>query len=134
MSRTHRFKVDKLIRDKLPEMMRESGIEVFERIMEEDEYVKRLKDKLLEEAKEVISANHPKEIREELADLLEVMMALARVNEIEFADVAQTADQKRLEKGGFEKRIYNTFVAIESGHPSLDYYRARPDQYPEVTS
>lgn len=63
MIQTHRFKVDKLIRDKLPQIMRSSGIQVFERVMEKDEYLKRLKDKLLEEAKEVIASGSEKEMR-----------------------------------------------------------------------
>lgn len=132
MTQTHRFKVDKLIRDKLPQIMRASGIQVFERAMEKDEYLKRLKDKLLEEAKEVIASGSEKEMREELADLLEVMLSLAKAYGMEFADIQQTAEQKRADKGGFDNRIYNAFVEIEAGNPSLGYYRARPDQYPEV--
>ncbi len=132
MTQTHRFKVDKLIRDKLPQIMRASGIQVFERVMEKDEYLKRLKDKLLEEAKEVIASGSEKEMREELADLLEVMLALAKAYGMELADIQQAAEQKRADKGGFDNRIYNAFVEIEAGNPSLGYYRARPDQYPEV--
>ena len=132
MTQTHRFKVDKLIRDKLPHIMRASGIQVFERVMEKDEYLKRLKDKLLEEAKEVIASGSEKEMREELADLLEVMLSLAKAYGMELADIQQAAEQKRTEKGGFDNRIYNAFVKIEAGNPSLGYYRARPDQYPEV--
>lgn len=132
MTQTHRFKVDKLIRDKLPQIMRASGIQVFERVMEKDEYLKRLKDKLLEETKEVIASGSEKEMREELADLLEVMLALAKIYGMELADIQQAAEQKREDKGGFDNRIYNAFVEIEAGNPSLGYYRARPDQYPEV--
>ncbi len=132
MTQTHRFKVDKLIRDKLPQIMRASGIQVFERVMEKDEYLKRLKDKLLEEAKEVIASGSEKEMREELADLLEVMLSLAKAYGMELADIQQAAEQKRADKGGFDNRIYNAFVEIEAGNPSLGYYRARPDQYPEV--
>jgi predicted house-cleaning noncanonical NTP pyrophosphatase (MazG superfamily) len=132
MTQAHRFKVDKLIRDNLPQIMRASGIQVFERVMEKDEYLKRLKDKLLEEAKEVIASGSAKEMREELADLLEVMLALAKVYGMEFTDIQQAAEQKRADKGGFDNRIYNAFVEIEAGNPSLGYYRARPDQYPEV--
>jgi predicted house-cleaning noncanonical NTP pyrophosphatase (MazG superfamily) len=132
MTQTHLFKVDKLIRDKLPQIMRASGIQVFERVMEKDEYLKRLKDKLLEEAKEVIASGSEKEMREELADLLEVMLSLAKAYGMEFADIQQAAEQKRADKGGFDNRIYNAFVEIEAGNPSLGYYRARPDQYPEV--
>jgi predicted house-cleaning noncanonical NTP pyrophosphatase (MazG superfamily) len=132
MTQTHRFKVDKLIRDKLPNIMRESGIQLFERVMEKEEYVKRLKDKLLEEAREIISATAEKEIREELADLLEVMLAITQVYGIEFIDIQKTADQKRAEKGGFNSRIYSAFVEIEAKNPGLEYYTARPDQYPEI--
>jgi predicted house-cleaning noncanonical NTP pyrophosphatase (MazG superfamily) len=132
MTQAHRFKVDKLIRDNLPQIMRASGIQVFERVMEKDEYLKRLKDKLLEEAKEVIASGSEKQMREELADLLEVMLALAKVYGMEFIDIQQAAEQKRADKGGFDNRIYNAFVEIEAGNPSLGYYRARPDQYPEV--
>ncbi len=132
MTQAHRFKVDKLIRDNLPQIMRASGIQVFERVMEKDEYLKRLKDKLLEEAKEVIASGSEKQMREELADLLEVTLALAKVYGMEFADIQQVAEQKRADKGGFDNRIYNAFVEIEAGNPSLGYYRARPDQYPEV--
>jgi predicted house-cleaning noncanonical NTP pyrophosphatase (MazG superfamily) len=42
MTQTHRFKIDKLVRDKLPQLMRTSDIQVLERIMEKDEYLKRL--------------------------------------------------------------------------------------------
>lgn len=121
MTQAHRFKVDKLIRDNLPQIMRASGIQVFERVMEKDEYLKRLKDKLLEEAKEVIASGSEKETREELADLLEVMLALAKVYGMEFTDIQQAAEQKRADKGGFGNRIYNAFVEIEAGNPSLGY-------------
>ena len=47
-----RFKVDKLIRDRLPEIMRKRGVQVHERFMEPEEFVARLKEKLLEEAGE----------------------------------------------------------------------------------
>ncbi len=132
MSQRYRFKVDKLIRDKLPQIMRESGVQLFERVMEEEEYLKRLKDKLLEEAKEVIASSSPKEIGEEMADLLEVMLALLKVYRIDFAKVSQTAEQKRAERGGFDGRIYSPLVEVGAAHPLLEYYRARPDQYREL--
>ena len=71
-------------------------------------------------------------MREELADLLEVMLALVKVYGMEIKDIQEATEQKRAEKGGFHNRIYNAFVEIEAGNPSLEYYRARPDQYPEV--
>jgi predicted house-cleaning noncanonical NTP pyrophosphatase (MazG superfamily) len=131
MARKYRFKLEKLIRDKLPEIMQESGIRVTTRVMGEDEYNMRLKNKLLEEAKEVISATDQAESHAELADLLEVIIAMAHMMEIGFADVMQTAERKRLEKGGFINRIYADFVEIEEGHSSLAYYKERPEKYPQ---
>ena len=111
--------------------MRSSGIKVFERIMEKNEYLKKLKDKLLEEVKEVICSQSEKEIREELGDLLEVILALIKVYGMKFTDIQQAADQKRTEKGAFDDRIYCDFVEIEEGNASLEYYRANPENYPE---
>jgi predicted house-cleaning noncanonical NTP pyrophosphatase (MazG superfamily) len=74
-------------------------------VIEKDEYLKRLKDKLLEEAKEVITSGSGKEMRGELADLLEVMLSLAKAYGMELADIQQAAEQKRADKGGFEDKI-----------------------------
>lgn len=124
MSTLHRFRVDKLIRDRLPELMGQSGIKVGERVMEYQEYLKRLQDKLLEEAREVINSRCQKELLEELRDLLEVMKAIACVYGIEFEDIFKAADQKRAEKGGFERQIYKAFVEV-------DYFRTfvTPESY-----
>jgi predicted house-cleaning noncanonical NTP pyrophosphatase (MazG superfamily)/chloramphenicol 3-O-phosphotransferase len=105
-TQTQRFKVDKLIRDKIPDIIRASaGIDLSTRIMEQDEYLQRLKDKLLEESKEVIASGSEKEMREELADVLEVMLSLAKAYGMEFADIQQAAEQKRADKGGFDNKI-----------------------------
>jgi predicted house-cleaning noncanonical NTP pyrophosphatase (MazG superfamily) len=130
MTQTYRFKLDKLIRDKLPQMMRKSGITVSQRIVEKDEYLNRLKDKLIEEAKEVLSSESEQEICEELADVLEVMLALLKVYGREFTDIQKVAQQKRAEKGGFDDRTYVNFVEMDAQNPSLEYYKARLDQYP----
>lgn len=60
------------------------------------------------------------------------MLSLSKAYGMEFANIQKAAEQKREDKGGFDNRIYNAFVEIEAGNPSLGYYRARPDQYPEV--
>ena len=43
---------------------------------------------------------------EELADVLEVLKAIAELNNKELDDVIEKANQKRLKRGGFEKRIF----------------------------
>lgn len=132
MKQIHRFKVDKLVRDKTPEIMKKSGIAVDVYVMEQNEYEQRLNDKLIEEAHEVIDANTTNERCEELADLLEVMMAIAQLSNIKFSDIVKAAEQKKSEKGSFEKRIYSAYVELESKHPNFDYYNLRPEHYPEI--
>ncbi|MBN9542197.1 MAG: hypothetical protein J0G32_00175, partial [Alphaproteobacteria bacterium] len=51
-----RFKIDKLIRDKMPDIMRSMGLKVYERTVDLDEYLSVLKLKLVEEATEVFNA------------------------------------------------------------------------------
>lgn len=132
MTQTYCFKIDKLIRDKLPEIMRKYDAKVFERVMEKDEYITKLKDKLFEEVQEVNEASSKKDICEELGDLLEVIKSVARINDIEFEDVLQAAEDKKVQKGGFEKRIYVDYVEVKEGHPMIEYYRKNKDKYPEI--
>ena len=59
---TLRFRVDKLIRDKLPAIMRSQGLTVFTRRLDDAEFVNRLKDKLIEEAGEAQRAGDRAEL------------------------------------------------------------------------
>ncbi|MBT4577927.1 nucleoside triphosphate pyrophosphohydrolase, partial [bacterium] len=82
MTRSYRFKIDKLIRDRIPKIMEQQGQSASVRTLEHGEYVERLQDKLLEEAREAVQAQTSDELREELADLLEVVRSLAAVSGI----------------------------------------------------
>ncbi|OYW90712.1 MAG: hypothetical protein B7Z13_14260 [Caulobacterales bacterium 32-67-6] len=70
-----RFRVEKLIRDGLPQMMRDQGLSVFCHRLDDAAFLTALKAKLLEEAQEVASAG-PDDLVEELADVLEVIATL----------------------------------------------------------
>lgn len=134
MVRNHRFKVDKLIRDKLPEIMRSKGLGVFKRVMDDEGYINCncLKNKLLEEASEVLETKTQADIKEELADLLEVMITLSHLQGLSFYDIEEARVKKKNDKGGLDGRIYNAFVEMESSNQSIAYYLARPDKYPEA--
>lgn len=124
-----RFKVGKLIRDRLPAMMRAQGLAVFERRLDDGEFLDALKDKLLEEAAEVREAS-PAEIAGELADVLEVARALADAHAIAWDEVEAKRLAKRAERGGFDERVFNAAVEAQDGLPAAEYYLARPRQYP----
>ena len=130
--KTHHFKFDKLTRDTSPQFLQDSGINVFHRVMGQDEFLSHLKQKILEEVQEVHSALSPEETLEELADLLEVIYALTTAQGFSLADLEAQRLQKKEARGGFDGRLYITAVEIPDNHPYLSYYRAHPEKYPEI--
>lgn len=96
---------NKLVRDKIPELIASKGGKPEYEIMNDENYISKLREKLLEESNEVVTAKTKDDITEELADLLEVMQALASFNEINFADVEKTRKLKKEKRGGFDLKI-----------------------------
>ena len=96
---------EKLVRDKIPEIIRSNGEEPETRILSDEEYKTELEKKLLEEYHEVLNAEGTNRI-EELADMLEVMISLAALEEKSLDDIIVEADKKREKRGGFKEKIY----------------------------
>jgi predicted house-cleaning noncanonical NTP pyrophosphatase (MazG superfamily) len=92
-------KYNKLVRDRIPEILDAKGVEYSLRIASEEELEERLLEKLLEEVQEFFE--HPNV--EELGDILEVIKALEKLPQ--YADLEAVRLLKREERGGFEKRI-----------------------------
>ena len=90
---------NKLVRDKIPDILDEKGIPYEKRFATPEEYKDELVKKLVEEVGEFREAFSV----EELADVLEVLDALKKLPE--YANVEELQDKKREEKGGFEDRI-----------------------------
>ena len=103
------MKYNKLVRDRIPEIIAEDNREPKTRILSEEEYVTELERKLREECEEVVEAGDGDSAEhrlEELGDVLEVLIALAKVDHFSLDDIIYTAEQKRKKRGGFDKRIY----------------------------
>lgn len=130
----HRFVVNKLIRDNMIEFQTKQGVVLHERILDTAEFNQRIHEKLIEEAHEVIEARTRQDLIEELADLTEVMHAIMTHHKILLTEVEQTRLKKHAERGGFEKKIFSTTIDIRDDKPALAYYKARPQQYPEIDS
>lgn len=133
MSRTRRFRVEKLIRDRLPDMMRAQGLAVEDRRLDDDAFRAALLEKLVEESIEARGATSPDALLEELADVAEVLHALLDLGGRTFKDLEAVRLAKREARGGFDDRVYNAAVSAPDGAPGLDYYIGRPD-YPEITA
>jgi predicted house-cleaning noncanonical NTP pyrophosphatase (MazG superfamily) len=95
---------DKLVRDRIPEIVHASGRTCETRTLAEDEYRAALRAKLIEEAEEAATAS-PGDLPSELADLLEVIEATIVAHGLARAAVEEERRQRRLERGGFELRI-----------------------------
>ncbi len=105
-----RFKVEKLIRDNIPQRLVSKKIKSYERIMEQEEYIDALKTKLVEEAHECVEAKDRNELIEELADVLEIMNALTQSYGIEMKQVEEKRLQKQSTHGGFNKKVYCSHI------------------------
>lgn len=84
---------NKLVRDKIPNIIEEKGETPVIKVLNENDYKKELEKKLYEEYKEVIEASGDERI-EELADMLEVIRALASLENKNLNDIIDIADKK----------------------------------------
>lgn len=95
----------KLVRDKIPEIIKANGEEPVTRELNLNEYKIALETKLKEECQEVLNASGEERINE-IADVLEVLRALAKLENATLNDVIVIADKKNDKRGVFEKRIF----------------------------
>lgn len=92
---------DKLVRDRIPDLIMNSGKNCSIEILSETEYLRMLDAKLDEELAEY----HKDQNLEELADLLEVIRAAVIARGYTLEELEQVRAEKAAKRGGFEKRI-----------------------------
>lgn len=95
---------NKLVRDRIPEIIEADGKRAVTRTLDGAEFVEQLKRKLVEEAREAAAAPE-EEMGTELADVLEVVRALAGVCGLTMEDVEQVRGERAETRGAFEHRI-----------------------------
>jgi len=99
----------KLVRDQMPEIIVAAGRQPVTRVLDQADYQAALRTKLLEEAHEAQAAPDG-QLASELADVLEVLQALAAAHDMSWEDVVSEAGRKRAERGGFANRIFLEYV------------------------
>lgn len=95
------MKYDKLVRDKIPEYIRGKGGDPKSHVAETEEYWRKLKEKLLEEANELVEAENI----EEYADVLEVLEAIRDFKQFSEQEIIEVKNKKAEERGKFAERI-----------------------------
>jgi predicted house-cleaning noncanonical NTP pyrophosphatase (MazG superfamily) len=103
----------KLVRDRIPIVIREAGALARVREVSASEATRLLAQKLIEESYEVWLAPESTVI-EELADVLEVVDALRHQSGISLETLAEKREEKRLKRGGFDQLIFLEETNIQS--------------------
>lgn len=93
---------NKLVRDKIPEIIKADGKIANTRLLNDREYLKELIKKLQEEAKEF--AADPSV--EELADLKELIIAIREAMKIHAGELEDVRRQKATTNGHFKNKIF----------------------------
>ena len=103
------IKYNKLVRDRIPEIIEASGKRCVCATLSDEKYLAKLDEKLNEELAEYQESKS----MEELADLLEVVRAVAVARGSSMDEVEAIRRDKAAKRGGFEKKILLTEVTTD---------------------
>ncbi len=93
---------NKLVRDKITNIIEAEGRIVKYRILDNNEYKQELNKKLQEEVKEYLEDNNI----EELADIVEVIYGILNSMNVSIQEFEEVRINKQERRGAFEKKIY----------------------------
>lgn len=95
-------KYNKLIRDKIVDIIEADGRKAGYRILDNAEYKQELNKKLQEEVNEYLEDNNI----EELADIIEVVYGIVDAMDASIDELEKVREEKAKERGGFKKKIF----------------------------
>ena len=93
---------NKLVRDKIPQVIKSKGGECKTEILDNDRYLAELNKKLLEETNEYLESGDIMEV----CDILEVMRAIIRAKGYSLEEVEKLRQEKADERGAFNDKIF----------------------------
>ncbi len=100
------IKYNKLIRDRVPEIIKKDDAMPKVSRLNHAKFVKELKKKIIEESNELQMAKSRKSLLNELSDILEILMSIAKVEKLDWKSVENKRKRKKLERGGFDKKLF----------------------------
>ena len=96
------FRYQKLVRDRIPEIIAQDGFVPRVRVLDDGEYLLELRRKLQEEVNEFSESGD----LEEIADILEVLYAICSAKGCSEDEIHEIRAQKRRRRGGFEQKLF----------------------------
>lgn len=97
---------NKLVRDKIPDIVEASGKKAITHILSHEEYITALEIKLNEEVAEY----HADKNLEEIADILEVLQSICIARGYTLDQLEEIRNIKAEKRGGFRDKIYLEYV------------------------
>ncbi|WP_374055825.1 phosphoribosyl-ATP pyrophosphohydrolase [Rossellomorea sp. FM04394] len=97
---------NKLVRDNIPQIIESKGKKYSAKILNDEDYIKYLKEKAYEELDEYWASGTDGEAVEELADLLEVIRALAKQHGSSIEEVEAVRKDKSVKRGAFQEKVF----------------------------
>ncbi|OGF23911.1 hypothetical protein A3H66_03045 [Candidatus Falkowbacteria bacterium RIFCSPLOWO2_02_FULL_45_21] len=98
---------NKLVRDNVPEIIRQNKAEPKTRILEQEEFLKALFRKLEEEAKEAVEAGADKQaLMKEIGDVYEIIDAIIDNCGLSREEIMKLKNERKMACGGFKKRVF----------------------------
>jgi len=92
----------KLVRDKIPDVIERNGSRCDTKVLDREEWLPALIDKLGEEVAEFVAS----QALEELADIVEVIRGILGAQGLTWDDLEEKRRIKVNERGGFDERIW----------------------------
>ena len=127
------FRFEKLVRDSIVVHMEENNQKpTGVRTLSDEEFIAELIRKVIEEAKEMKGAMDREELKEEIADVFEVLDYLKEVLNLSNSEMEEIKEDKIEKNGGFSSRTYIEKVGVTEDNKWFQYYLDNPDKYPEV--
>ncbi len=100
------IKYNKLIRDRILEIIEEAGVKSSFRVLNKKEYLKEIKKKIIEEAKELVTAKSKKEVINEIVDIQELVDVIMSELGLAKSQIKKQQKIKNKKRGGFKKRLF----------------------------
>jgi predicted house-cleaning noncanonical NTP pyrophosphatase (MazG superfamily) len=122
-----RFRFNKLVRDKILEKQKSTGIAVKYHSLKDEHHKKQLINKIIEESKEVIEAL-PEDVAGEIADVQQAVDDLIWKYGLTKQQIKVEQTKKRKQNGSFKKGIYIHYTDVPDNHEWLSYYRTKYKQ------
>lgn len=124
------YGMHKLVRNSSIENISSGGAQVNWRKLETEEFTHELARKLFEEAEELVNATTPDERREEMADILEILVSMCEANNLTLAEVEAARQAKLAKRGNFSQRFYIETITCPAGSFWDAYCAKDPAKYP----